>query len=172
VLKLNEKGNTISEEEIFLEKVYGRMRAICVSPAGDVYVATSNHDWNPMTKPDAFDDRILRIAKVKAAVKKPLRAKTMHESNAELVSGEMLYQKYCLSCHQAKGQGVKDIYPALAGSAIVRNEKRLIETVANGVSVGNYVMPAFNFLTKEELNMVLNYVRISFDNKLDPIKLK
>lgn len=171
VLNLNEEGDTIAKEEIFLEKLYGRLRAICVSPAGDVYIATSNHDWNPMTKPDVFDDRILRIAKVEAAVKTPLKAKTGKESSAEHVTGEILYQKYCLSCHQTKGEGVKGVYPALAGSAIVKNKKRLIETVVNGVSGDNDGMPAFNFLTNEELNKVLNYVRVSFDNKLDSIDI-
>src|SRR5690606_28104493 len=114
VLNLNEKGDKVIKEEIFLEKMYGRIRDICVSPAGDVYISTSNHDWNPMTEPGKRDDRILRIAKVDTAVKTPLKAKTTKQSSTELATGETLYQQYCFSCHKVKGEGLKGIYPALA----------------------------------------------------------
>jgi len=171
VLNLNDAGDEIVREEIFLEKMYGRIRAICVSPAGDVYISTSNHDWNPMTQPAERDDRILRIAKVDSAVKTPLKAKSREQSHVEVVTGETLYQQYCLSCHKARGEGLENIYPALAGSLIVEDEKKFIEAVRNGLSTGryDYAMPAFNFLEEEELEKVLNYVRTSFGNKLDSI---
>lgn len=64
VLKLNENGTKISSEKILLENVYGRLRDICISPAGDVYLSTSNRDWNPSEGfPTPTDDRILRITK-------------------------------------------------------------------------------------------------------------
>lgn len=169
VLNLNEEGNKIIKEEIFLEKMYGRIRDLCISPVGDVYISTSNHDWNPMTEPDEFDDRIIRIAKVKTAVNVPLIAKTMEQSTTEKKTGETLYQQYCFSCHKAKGEGLKGIYPALAGSAMVGDEQRLVQTVRNGRSTGEYAMPAFDFLNEEDLNKVLNYVRTSFGNELDSI---
>src|SRR5690606_37243602 len=80
-------------------------------------------------------------------------------------------QQYCLSCHKARGEGLENIYPALAGSLIVEDEKTFIEAVRNGLSTGryDYAMPAFNFLEEEELEKVLNYVRTSFGNKLDSI---
>lgn len=63
-LKLNKDGTKIDSEKILLEKVYGRLRDICISPAGDVYVSTSNRDWNPSAGfPKPTDDKILRIAK-------------------------------------------------------------------------------------------------------------
>lgn len=172
VLNLNEKGDKVIKEEIFLEKMYGRIRDLCVSPAGDVYISTSNHDWNPMTQPAERDDRILRIAKVDTAVKPPVRAKTMEQSSAELTTGETLYQQYCFSCHKSKGEGLEGIYPALAGSDIVKYEKKLVETVLNGASTGDYAMPAFNFLKEDELDMVLTYVRTSFGNDFEPISVK
>jgi len=170
VLNLNENGDQIVKEEIFLEKVYGRIRDICVSPSGDVYISTSNHDWNPMTEPSERDDVIIRIAKVDTAVKTPHIAKTMKQSSAELATGETLYQQYCFSCHKAKGRGLKNIYPALASSEIVNKKELLIPIVLNGLMGNEYSMPAFNFLKDEELNKVLNYVRTSFGNKADSLK--
>lgn len=174
VLNLNDEGTEVVREEIFLEKLYGRIRAICVSPTGDVYISTSNHDWNPMTEPAERDDRILRIAKVDQALKTPLRAKTMKESTHELATGETLYQQYCFSCHKAKGEGLDGIYPALAASDIVADEEQLIETVKNGRATGQYdfAMPAFAFLDDNELSKILNYVRTSFGNKLDSIEVR
>ena len=172
VLNLNQAGDGIIKEEIFLEKMYGRIRDLCVSPVGDVYISTSNHDWNPMTQPHERDDRILRIAKVDKAIKPPIRAKTMEQSSAELATGETIYQQYCFSCHKAKGEGLEGIYPALAGSEIVKDENKLVEIVLNGVFTGDYAMPAFNFLKEDELHKVLNYVRTSFGNELDAVSIK
>ena len=173
VLNLNDEGNEIIREEIFLEKLYGRIRALCVSPAGDIYISTSNHDWNPMTEPAEKDDRILRIARVDRATKEPLRGKTMEESTQELATGESLYQQYCFSCHKGKGEGLKDIYPPLANSAVVADGQQLIETVKNGRDTEDYdfAMPAFSFLEDEQLNKILNYVRTSFGNKLDSVNV-
>lgn len=162
VLNLDETGSEIVKEEIFLEKLYGRIRDLCVSPAGDVYLATSNHDWNPMTAPDERDDRILRIAKVDTAIKAPLKAKSKEESVINIMTGETLYQQYCFSCHKGKGEGLEGIYPALVGSDIVKDKERLIQTVMNGVNRGEFSMPSFRFLKDEELSQVLDYVQTSF----------
>jgi glucose/arabinose dehydrogenase len=172
VLNLNEKGDKVIKEEIFLEKTYGRIRDICISPTGDVYISTSNHDWNPMTRPSERDDRILRIAKAEIAVKTPLKAKTMYQSSAELANGETLYQQYCFSCHKGNGEGLEGIYPALTGSKIVKDNEKFIETVLNGVTTGEYAMPAFNFLQEEELHKIVNYVRTSLGNELDTVSLE
>jgi glucose/arabinose dehydrogenase len=169
VLKLNEEGNEVVKEEIFLEKMYGRIRDLCVSPAGDVYLSTSNHDWNPMTTPAQRDDRILRIAKVDKAVVVPLKAKSADQSNTELSTGETLYQQYCFSCHKEKGEGLEGIYPALVGSDIVKDKSKLIQMVMYGKTAGDYAMPAFSFLEDEALYRVLNYVRTAFGKELDEL---
>lgn len=172
VLKLNEEGNKVVKEEIFLEKMYGRIRDLCVSPAGDVYLSTSNHDWNPMTTPAERDDRILRIARVDKTVKAPLRAKTIDQSNAELTSGETLYQQYCFSCHKEKGEGLEGIYPALVGSDVVKDKSRFIQTVMYGVTADGYAMPSFGFLEDHALYKVLNYVRTVFGEELDEVSVE
>lgn len=171
ILKLNQKGDKIINEEIYLENIYGRIRDLCISPEGDVYISTSNHDWNPMTEPSSTDDRILRIAKVAKAEKTPLIAKDKALEELIYATGDVLYQKYCLACHKSNGKGLTDTFPSLAESAIVGDKSRLISLVLNGSNAA-ISMPSFKFLTNEELSKVFNYVRSSFGNKGDSIFVK
>lgn len=168
VLKLNEDGQKIVDEKIYLEKTFGRIRDLCISPEGDVYISTSNHDWNPMTDPDPEDDRILRIARVKKAVKEPLKAKDTDLQVVENATGEVLYQKYCLACHKPNGKGVEGTFPSLFNSPIVSNIDSLAPKVIYG-SNADIAMPAFGFLSDEELSKLLNYVRTSFGNNADSV---
>ena len=50
---------------------------------------------------------------------------TQKEWSAEELTerGEGVYQKNCVACHQVNGQGMPPIFPALAGSDIVLNNK-------------------------------------------------
>ena len=62
VLRLNESGDTILTEDIYFDNAYGRLRDICVSPAGDIYISTSNRDGRGNNGfPIANDDRIIKI---------------------------------------------------------------------------------------------------------------
>ena len=48
--------------------------------------------------------------------------------------GEGIYQVNCVACHQTSGEGITGIFPALAGSDIVMNNKdRNIEILMEGV---------------------------------------
>ena len=168
VLKLSNDGSKVVGEDIFLEGIYGRIRDLCISPEGDVYISTSNHDWNPMSKPHADDDRILRIARVEKAVKSTLTAKDTALELESHNTGEVLYQKYCLACHKNNGKGLPGTFPSLANSPFVADEKSLIPKVLYGFE-GEISMPGFNFLSNDELSKLLNYVRRSFGNKSDSL---
>lgn len=50
-LKLNDSFNTITETTEFFTNTYGRLRDLCISPAGDVYICTSN----------GSNDKIIRV---------------------------------------------------------------------------------------------------------------
>jgi len=64
VLKLNALGTAITSEKIYFNNMYHRLRDVCVSPTGDIYIGTSNHDGRATSPfPIATDDRIIKISK-------------------------------------------------------------------------------------------------------------
>lgn len=59
VLKLSPDGLTITGETTYFNGTYGRLRDLCVSPDGRVFIATSNRDGRG--SPRADDDKIIEI---------------------------------------------------------------------------------------------------------------
>lgn len=180
VLKLNDAGDKVVGEQVYFEKSFGRLRDICVSPEGDVYLATSNRDWNPVEGfPKDNDDRIIRISKGRATApvakggsnKGPVKSTA---SPAKAVTADVVYNNYCASCHKADGTGVSGSFPPLKGSSRVRADKKeLIRVVLHGLSGPLTVagvkydmdMPGFNFLSDQEVADVVKYVRSAFGRK-------
>ncbi len=87
--------------------------------------------------------------------------------------GKTVYETYCLSCHMEKGEGLEGIYPPLAESDYLMEDKeRSIKQIINGVSgkmIVNGVaydaeMPAQG-LNDQETADVLNYIRNSWGNE-------
>jgi mono/diheme cytochrome c family protein len=161
VLQLSDDGASIDSERIYFQKRFGRLRDLCVTPGGDVYLATSNTDWHPRFQPWMYDslpegeDRILRLRKVdgdEAArlvamenaveiVEDPEPLPLLSEdwsfpaTDEELVEGQRLYMIHCATCHSPEGRGVADLLPPLAGTDWVTGDKsRLIQTVLFGLS--------------------------------------
>ncbi len=187
ILKLNAQGNAVVEETIYLDGQFGRLRDVFVAPNGDVYVSTSNRDWNKTNKySNAADDRIIKISAFKGlkgqveinqSVPEVVPAATGMLAQKEL-SGKLLYTKYCASCHQQDGTGLPDVFPPLLLAEQVAGTKSVfIDIVLNGrtgpmvVKGKTYdqAMPSFNFLSDDELIDVLTYVRSQFSNKNDVI---
>jgi mono/diheme cytochrome c family protein len=86
-------------------------------------------------------------------------------------SGEMMFNEYCVGCHQVGGTGVPGEYPRLAGrvskiASDPRGRAFLAQLVLTGMSgtisvdgrkiLG--IMPGFDNLKDGELASVLNYV--------------
>ncbi len=92
----------------------------------------------------------------------------------ESKEGENLYLKYCMACHQTNGSGVPGMYPPLTNSPIVNSGKKedFIEILLNGLKGPievhgkkyNQQMPSHNFLSDNELALIINYVAKSFEN--------
>ena len=82
----------------------------------------------------------------------------------ELVErGESVYTVNCVACHQTNGQGIQGIFPALAGSDIVMNNKdKNIEILMEGVQ--GAAMNSFSYLSEVELASVITYTRQSWGN--------
>lgn len=94
--------------------------------------------------------------------------------------GEMIYKKYCISCHQADGGGVPNMAPPLQQTSYVLGEKgTLIKIVLNGLKnvdindeTYNNPMPALGSALKDkEIADVLTYVRNSFGNKAPAVTI-
>jgi hypothetical protein len=59
-LKFNEEGTEVAEETVWLDNWFGRLRDVCVSPDGKLYLAVSNRDGRG--DPSPGDDRIVEFA--------------------------------------------------------------------------------------------------------------
>lgn len=182
VLALNAAQDSITGERIYFSGKFGRLRDICVSPDGDVYVATSNRDWNPGKGfPLPHDDRIIRLRALIAADKVPAGLPVEKAATAPVVAaskGAAVYKSYCEACHKPDGKGVPGSFPALDGNTFVTgNPASLIATVIQGRtgatkaknSAYGEQMPAFGFLTDEDVAAVTSYIRHSWNNHADSI---
>ena len=84
----------------------------------------------------------------------------------ELMSrGEQVYLSSCAACHQANGEGVNGVFPALKGSAIATGDKQQhINIVVHG-SARNPAMQAFGKqLSLADLAAVITYERNAWGN--------
>lgn len=167
-LELNAAGDRIVADVNYFQQVFGRLRSICVSPDGDVYVSTSNRDWNPNGFADEKDDRILRLyALDRKYVDTQARNAVMERKGTDVVSqGEELYVNYCASCHKTNGRGVEGTFPPLTRSPIVTgNADSLIHLVLTGKNE----MPQFSFVEDRDLAVILTYIRKRFGPQSGPI---
>lgn len=174
VLSLNKNSTGIISEQVFLEKSYGRLRDLCISPAGDVYISTSNRDWNPIPGfPKENDDRIIKIFKIKNGDNFMARDSAMIQT---AVKSQTVYSQYCVSCHKEDGNGVPGTFPALNGSSKVNgNKTTLIDILLNGIKPsGNQqqsgeAMPPFAFLSDKDIAETLSYIRSQWNNHSEKI---
>lgn len=92
---------------------------------------------------------------------------------ASMARGKSSYSIYCQSCHADRGQGIEGVFPPLAKSDyLMEDRKRAIQSVLYGVSgeikvngqTYNQPMAGFDG-TDEQVSDILNYIRNSFGNK-------
>ena len=125
-----------------------------------------NHGFMPVVvkvvEQEEYDNWIL--SKKNEAIK--LAELTEKEwSLAELTSrGEGVYEKNCVACHQASGQGMPPIFPALAGSEIALYDKsRHLEILMEGVQ-GAAMQSYANQLSEVDMAAVITYTRQAWGN--------
>lgn len=195
VLHLDEKGIKVQSEDIFIQRHFGRIRDIAVSPEGEIFFSTSNRDWHPRFQPWLYDklpkgpDRILRIRKMgdnqKIDPSLPVFSKELepiklmdenwaYEVSIELEAGAKLYSQHCLTCHGPEGKGAVDMIPPLSQTDWVTGDKgRLIRVMLMGLSGEitvndlqyNQEMPAYDHLSDQEIADLLTFIRNEFGNK-------
>lgn len=95
----------------------------------------------------------------------------------ELVTvGKQVYEANCMSCHQAEGQGIPGMFPAIAGSSVATGSiDSHIDTVMNGVS-GTMMSNFRDVLSDADIAAVITYQRNAFGNStgdsLQPFHIK
>jgi mono/diheme cytochrome c family protein len=99
--------------------------------------------------------------------------KPKFDLNASMERGKEIYQRNCVSCHMQQGEGLEGIFPPLAQSDyMLENKKRTIQQTLYGVSGEmtvngkkyNGEMNGFD-LTDEQASDLMNYLFNSFGNK-------
>lgn len=115
-----------------------------------------------------------------AQTKKPAAKSTAATVSIKqsITDGQVVYQKFCLTCHQVDGSGVPNLNPPLIQTKWVLGSKIiLIQQVLKG-SKGKVeiegetfhnAMPAQAQLTDQQIADVLTYVRNSFGNKANRV---
>lgn len=98
---------------------------------------------------------------------------------ASIDRGKIVYEQYCLACHQVDGSGVPHLNPPLIKTSFVLGEPAvIIDIVLNGLNEeieinGNYysnpMPPLGEVLKDEEIADVLTYIRNSFGNKASAV---
>ncbi len=185
ILKLNPSGTSIVSDKIFFDHQFGRIRDVCISPNGDVYLSTSNRDWNPAPGfPKPGDDKLIKIYKkatlnkTQLELSKRASAKLL-TANVAMPKGAALYTNYCAACHKPNGAGLQKTFPPLAASTIVSgNKSKLIKLVLNGMTgplsvngqTYNQEMPSFKFMSDNDLASVLTYIRSNFSNHASAVR--
>jgi mono/diheme cytochrome c family protein len=106
----------------------------------------------------------------------PAAIKTQGES---VERAAKLYEQHCAQCHGAKGEGIANAYPALAGNRAVAmgQASNLVQIVLNGgyapATQGNprpFGMPPFVLVLNDaDMALVLTHVRQSWGNRASEI---
>jgi mono/diheme cytochrome c family protein len=100
------------------------------------------------------------------------------KQQTEQSEGVQLYAKYCLTCHQVNGKGVRNMFPPLAGNEkITGTPDDLIKIVLFGlqgpITVNereyNQPMPPQAYLNDKQISVILTYIRSSWGNDASPI---
>jgi glucose/arabinose dehydrogenase/mono/diheme cytochrome c family protein len=162
VLALDQKGDAMSKEHLFLQKFLGRLRDVAVGKDGAIYLATSNMDWHEGYQPWLYDslpksrgDRIIKIQAADHSMSQKLtkmeKSMVLREerrpillgteqypdstSKEALYSGKQLYVQHCAACHATNGEGNPGQLPPLVNSEWVSgNSARLIDITLTGLN--------------------------------------
>ena len=123
---------------------------------------------------EEYDSWIAEKQSAMASVTEQSERQWAHQ---ELVSvGEKVYQANCMSCHQAEGQGIPGMFPAIAGSEVATGSIDLhVDTVMNGIE-GSMMSKFSDVLSDADIAAVITYQRNAFGNStgdtLQPAHIK
>jgi mono/diheme cytochrome c family protein len=188
-------GRPTGEWEIFADGFAGvdpivntsdasyRPVGLAEGPDGTLYITESNYGkvWRVMygENPKRFNTNQLTSMEDRKALSH-IRTPDVNEDNLQkdLSPSKQLYSTFCSPCHQQDGKGAPGNIPPLAASEWVQGDKvPLIDIVLHGmndvieVNGDSYIgiMPAYHFLSDEDLALILTYIRQNFGNNAGPV---
>jgi glucose/arabinose dehydrogenase/cytochrome c553 len=188
-----EKGAPTGQWEVFADGFTGidtvvntsdavyRPMGLATGPDGSLYIAESNKGriWRVMYKGDKNkfgEAQLAQMEKTKSRtyIKTPDEVKDNLGKGGEM-NGLILYNSYCIGCHQRNGKGDNNRYPTLVGSDWVNGDReRLIKVILNGLQgeikvngkTYNGVMPAHkDNLDDHAIASILTYINKRFNKK-------
>jgi len=156
------------------------------------YLKTGTNKWTLASGPMAEavshstsrmnDDDILAIAtylKDSGEASASARPESVAAGNNAMRAGAAIYKDSCAACHKDSGEGEINLFPRLAGSALVQSDDptTLVRVVLHGtrsVSTAGAptapAMPAFDWrLEDAQVAAVLTYVRNNWGNAAGPV---
>ena len=138
----------------------GTYRGQCTEICG------KGHGYMPIVvKAVSMDEYKTWVAEKKESQEAAAASSNKEMSMQELMTkGEAVYKANCLACHQANGQGVQGVFPALAGSQIATKPEN-IKTHITHILYGKNLMPAFGEqLNDGDIAAVTTYERNAWGN--------
>lgn len=172
VVHLDAGGKKITGHDIYFKNRYGRLRSICVDVEGQVYIGTSNRDWNPSAGyPKATDDHILKLTATDAGGVDKALIKEAHVKDSTAGNGAnngaALFINYCAACHKPEGEGLAGNFPPLKDNPTLKNTEKLVGILHHGRTGEQTIlgkpysqsMPSFAFLTDDQMLNLVNYLK-------------
>jgi cytochrome c oxidase subunit 2 len=138
----------------------GTYRGQCTEICG------KGHGYMPIVvKAVSMDEYKTWVAEKKESQEAAAASSNKEMSMQELMTkGEAVYKANCLACHQANGQGVQGVFPALAGSQIATKPEN-IKTHITHILYGKNLMPVFGEqLNDGDIAAVATYERNAWGN--------
>lgn len=95
--------------------------------------------------------------------------------------GEMLYEYHCAACHGQNGEGLRNLYPPLAGADyLIKHQTDLACIIRNGLEgpilvngqAYNQPMPGNTDLNDVAIANIINYINQAWGNELDYVQIK
>ncbi|MCR9065065.1 MAG: cytochrome c [Cytophagales bacterium] len=90
-----------------------------------------------------------------------------------LVNGEAIYKAECANCHGQKGEGLRNLYPALKGNGALENSDKVICSIKNGISAdkakSSQAMPPNAKLFDLDVAQLVTYLNKEFGSNKDKI---
>lgn len=172
VIHLDASGKKVTGHDIYFKNIYGRLRSISLDGKGQVYIGTSNRDWNPAPGyPKATDDHILKITatdegSVDKLLIKEARVKDSTAGDAA-DKGKTIFLSYCSACHKPEGEGLAGNFPPLKDNPTLKNTEKLVGILNHGRTGDQSIlgktysqnMPSFAFLTDDQMLNLVNYLK-------------